>query len=106
MRKIFYHDFENKDFLVESTLVESLSFNNFLNEENKKLKVRVKMFDCLVGLGHGRLEDGTRVYLNAYNIITKNCGLGLALDEKILADIEILEDGDLFARNIERDIKR
>ena len=100
MRKIFYHDFNKEDIqYMESP-------NNFLNRENEKLKVKVKMFDCLAGLGHGFLENGKRVYLNALNIVTKNCGLGLALDKEILADIEILEDGDLFARNIERDIKR
>ena len=100
MRRVYYHDFSKDD--IQYMEVS----NNFLNKENEKLKVKVWMFDCLAGLGYGFLEDGKRVHLNALNIVTKNCGLGLALDEEILADIEILEDGDLFARNIERDIKR
>lgn len=68
----------------------------------KKQLVKVKMFDNLVGLGHGTLSSGERVYLNGLNVITENCYLGFNVGEEILCDIEVLEDGDYFARNIER----
>ena len=70
-------------------------------------KIKVYMFDCLAGLGYGYLLDtNEKVYLNGLNVITPNVYMGMLLDEIITADIELMDDGDLFARNIERDIKR
>lgn len=100
MRTIYYHDFDK-----EPSFQKEKIRSKFLNAYRHKLKIKVRMFDCLVGLGHGYTEDGQKVYLNAYNIITPECYLGLLPDEEILADVEIMKDKELFARNIERNIE-